>query len=232
MAYDWRPTASRSVTTDGTPVVRPAPALTTAAVIEEFIEAAEQGQAVNRSGRRYRPSALRDLSGILRYHVAPDLGELPLRQVRREDVQALVDKLGEERLSESRIRSVISALRALYGFAIEQGYVEFNPADGLVMAHRDERVQREHRDAAPPREDPPLGRAPAWSWEDRRSARNRGRRPDEDARAGRRPPKQSKRDRGSYEPIAVLPERILTLALRAVFVLFVVVALISILQPA
>ena len=54
----------------------------------------------------YRPSALRDLSGILRYHVAPELGELPLRDVGRRHVQALVDRLAEEQLSESRIRSV------------------------------------------------------------------------------------------------------------------------------
>jgi hypothetical protein len=214
-------------------VVRPPPALTTAAAIEEFIEGAEQGRAVNRSGRRYRPSALRDLTGILRYHVAPELGELPLREVRRSDIQALVDRLAEEQLSESRIRSVISALRALYGYAIEQQYVEFNPADGLVMPRGDEPPRSEHQDAAGPEEDSPFRRNPTWSWEDPPSAGSRQRsRRDEGTRAARKPPRRSKRDRGGYEPIAVLPERILSFALRAVFLLFVVVALISLLQPA
>jgi hypothetical protein len=36
-----------------------------------------------------------------------------LRDIRRTDVQQLVDRLGAEHLSESRIRSVVSALRAL-----------------------------------------------------------------------------------------------------------------------
>ena len=134
MAYDWRPTASRNATTTGElAVATPPPAVTMAAAIEDFVDAAEQGRAVNRSGRRYRPSALRDLTGILRFHVAPALGERPLPEIRRGDIQAFVDRLGAERLSESRIRSVISALRALYAHAIDKGYVEFNPADGLTM---------------------------------------------------------------------------------------------------
>jgi site-specific recombinase XerC len=193
MAYDWSPTASRSATTTGArAVVAPPPPVTMAAAIEEFIEAAEEGRAVNRSGRRYRPSALRDLTGILRYHVAPMLGERPLAEIHRPAIQKFVDRLGAERLSESRIRSVISALRALYGYAIEQGYVEFNPADGLVMPSE----------------------------------------PAEDARQDDAVPPPSHRDTEEYEPIAVLPERLLTLALRAALLVFAVVAIVSLLQPA
>jgi site-specific recombinase XerC len=193
MTYDWRPTASRSATTTGElAVVTPPPAATMAAAIEDFIEAAEQGRAVNRSGRRYRPSALRDLTGILRFHVAPALGERPLPDVRRADVQAFVDRLGAERLSESRIRSVISALRALYAYAIDRRYVEFNPADGLTM---------------------PSGGG------------------DDPGEAEGDPPRPA-RDPGDYEPMAVLPERLLSLALRAALVVFAIVAVISLLQPA
>ena len=191
MAYDWRPTESRHVTTGRSRVVAPPSAVTMAAAIEEFIEAAEHGSAVNRSGRRYRPSALRDIKGILRYHVAPALGERPMDEVRRVDIQAFVDSLRRERLSESRIRSVISALRALYAYAIDQRYVEFNPADSLTMPAIPEDASGE--DEAPP---PSAG------------------------------------DTEEYRPIAVLPERLLSLALRAALVVFAVVAIISLLQPA
>ena len=191
MAYDWRPTASRSVTTSGTPVVAPPTAVTMAAAIEDFIDAADQGRAVNRSGRRYRPSALRDVNGILRHHVAPALGERPMNEVRRADIQAFVDSLRRERLSESRIRSVISALRALYAYAIDQGYVEFNPADSLTMPAIPEDDPAED-DLAPP--------------------------PDGDTE--------------EYRPIAVLPERLLSLALRAALVVFAIVAIVSLVQPA
>ena len=85
MAYDWRPTAVRSATTDPNVVVpkvgAPSAGITMAAAIDLFVEAAKDGRAVNRSGRTYRPSALRDLSGILGYHVSPELGDMPLRDV-------------------------------------------------------------------------------------------------------------------------------------------------------
>jgi site-specific recombinase XerC len=194
MSYDWTPTASRSVTTTGQRAVVPPPAaVTMAAVIEEFIEAAEKGDALNRSGRHYLPSALRDLRGILRLHVAPALGDRDILDVRRADIQALVDGLARDGLSESRIRSVISALRALYGHAIERGYVEFNPADGLTMPDMQERASE----------------------------------PDE---AERKPQPAASDD--DYEPIAQLPERLVSLALRAAIVVFAVIAIVSLLQPA
>ena len=161
-----------------------------AAAIEDFIEAAEQGRAVNRSGRRYRPSALRDMAGILRLHVAPVLGDRDVADVRRADIQDLVEALGRGGLSESRIRSAISALRALYSHSIDQGYIEFNPADSLSMPSVD---------ALPPDD----GEA------------SRAARPD-----------------GDYEPIAMLPERLISFVLRAAIVVFVVIAIVSLLQPA
>ena len=196
MAYDWRPTANRTATTMPVavlppPVEAPPGEVGVAALAEEFISEAEAGRALNRSGRRYRPSALRDVVGILRYHVAPALGERPMNEVRRDDIQTFVDSLRRERLSESRIRSVISALRALYAYAIDQGYVEFNPADSLTMP-------------AIPEDDPA-----------------------EDDLA---PP--SGGDTEEYRPIAVLPERLLSLALKAALVVFAIVAIVSLVQPA
>jgi hypothetical protein len=195
MSYDWTPTASRSVTTTGQrAVVPPRAPVTMAAVIEEFIEAAEKGDALNRSGRHYLPSALRDLRGILRLHVAPALGDSDIVDVRRADIQALVDGLAGDGLSESRIRSVISALRALYGYAIERHYVEYNPADGLTMPEMQELASE----------------------------------PDE---AERKPHPAAAGD-DDYEPIAQLPERLISLALRAAIVVFAVIAIVSLLQPA
>jgi len=244
MAYDWRPTAARSVTTDSHVVVRPRADRNVAAAVEEFVAAMEQGVAVNRSGRQYRPSALRDLRGILNHHVVPSLGQMPLRDVRRQDVQALVDRLVADGLSESRIRSVVSALRALYGYAIERGQVEFNPVDGLVMSSGDEPEQRvweeppawedsPAREAPPAREDPPAWRDPI-AWQDRTGRPDRQERPSarERRKRDRKARARPERERVAYEPIAQLPERILSLALRAVFVIFVLIALVSLLGPA
>jgi hypothetical protein len=228
MAYDWRPTANRAATTDPAvvtvprrrPTGAPAPAAETggvsvAAAIDEFIDAAESGRAPNRSGRPYRPSALRDLRGTLRHHVAPELGEMPLRDVRRRHVQALVDRLAAERLSVSRIRSVVSALRAMYAYAIERGYAEFSPADGLVI---------------PPENGPEWGGGDetAWDWsEDPYQTRERPR-PSRAPRPERKQRRRRERHDGDFQPIALLPERILSLVLRIVVVIFVLFALVTI----
>lgn len=192
-----------------------------AAAVDEFIEAAQAGRALNRSGRPYRPSALRDLQGILEYHVATELGNLRLRDVRRHHVQELVDRLGAERLSESRIRSVVSALRGLYGYAIDRGHVEFNPADALVMP-RPEEPAREERPRASPEElweDPP-------GWEDRPPRADRPTAGDHSDTG----PRRRDRDGGAYQPIALLPGRTLSYAMRGVIVLFAIVALVSLLE--
>jgi len=212
--YDWTPTAARSATSDFDLAVPGRPDDTTvAAAVGQFVEAAEAGQVVNRSGRPYMPSALRDVRGILEYHVVPELGAARLHDVRRADVQRLVDRLGVEHLSESRIRSVVSALRALYGYAIDEGLAEFNPADGLVMPLGDEPLRS--------RPDELWGEPPAW--EDRPPRREAS-----PPRGEASPPRQ--RDREAYEPIAQLPERILSFALKAVFVLFALVAIVALLE--
>jgi hypothetical protein len=234
LSYDWTPTAARSATTDPSIVARPrqpatstatstTPArdITVAAAVDEFIEAAHAGRALNRSGRPYRPSALRDLQGILEYHVSTELGNVRLRDVRRHHVQGLVDRLGAERLSESRIRSVVSALRGLYGYAIDRGHVEFNPADALVMPRPEEPAPKERPRDSPEElwEDPP-------GWEDRPPRADRATAGDH-SDAG---PRRRERDRGAYQPIALLPQRTLSYAMRGVVVLFAIVALVSLLE--
>ena len=223
MAYDWRPTANRDATTDPhlAPVPRrepatgwtpkpPPPDISVEAAIDEFLLAAESGQALNRSDRPYRPSALRDLRGILRQHVSPQIGEMQLRDVRRQNVQAVVDRLAMERLSLSRIRSVVSAIRALYGYAMGKGYVEVSPADSLEL----------------PPEGDPADRVDtaSWNWSDDVS----GARVEEPAPWVRttEPPRVA--GGGDYKPLAQLPERILSLVLRVVVILFVLFALVTI----
>jgi Phage integrase, N-terminal SAM-like domain len=248
MAYNWRPTGSRAATTTAPravvpprrpptrsppPPPPPEEEISVSAVIDEFIEAAEDGRAGNRSGRRYRPSALRDLRGILRYHVAHDIGHMRLHDVRRRHVQALVDRLAAEGLSESRIRSVISAVRALFGYAIDRGYVELSPAGGLVLPSEEAAFEEERTN--PVSEEGPADFA--WadngdeSWEDEHFAGSRPRRRFNGARRTWKSPPPD-RSGSDYQPIALLPERILSLVLRIVVVIFILFALVTIAQSA
>jgi hypothetical protein len=237
MAYDW--TSTGSSTPAGGPAVKPrrvaaeAPAeqatpdnVSVAAIVEEFVAAAELGEARNRSGRRYRPNALRDLRGILRHHVVDALGDMSLREVQPEDIQDLVDGLAADGLSVSRVRSVVSAIRALYGYAIEQGIVETSAADALEVPREEFRTAPTERVDAWDRAGGPSMREQAANWRDAAEAawgessfvrERREQRPGDGDGDGA--------SRGTV--LGLRPERVLSIALRAILVVFLLLALLS-----
>ena len=92
-----------------------------------FIAAAEEGRALNKHGRRYQRSAWEDIDECLRKHVIPKLGARRLTDIRRSDIQRLVDDLTPS-LSGSRVRSVVNAIRSLYRWAQERELVGHDPA--------------------------------------------------------------------------------------------------------
>jgi integrase len=100
--------------------------------IEAYLAAVEAGTALNKHGRPYKPSAARDLRGALEGHVEPALGARRLADVRRGDVQRLVDKLTPER-SGSRVRTVVNAIRSLYAWAQDRELVDHDPGSRVRL---------------------------------------------------------------------------------------------------
>src|SRR6202020_2169774 len=90
------------------------------------LEAAETGVALNKHGRRYKPSAIRDLRSCLVKHVEPTLGRKRIGGVRRGDCQRLVDGLAG--MSGSRVRSIVNSFRSLYRWAQDREMVQHDPA--------------------------------------------------------------------------------------------------------
>jgi len=98
-----------------------------AAAIEAFLRGAAEGVALNKQGRRYKPSALRDLNGSLENYVEPAFGTKRIGDVRRRDVQLLVDGMTPT-LSGSRVRSVVNAVHSLYRWAQARELAFHDPA--------------------------------------------------------------------------------------------------------
>jgi integrase len=92
-----------------------------------FVEAAREGRVFNKHGHRYKPSAIKDIDECLRVHVIPRLGPRRLTDLRRSDVQRLVDDLAPT-MSGSRVRSVVNAIRSLYRWAQDREMVGHDPA--------------------------------------------------------------------------------------------------------
>jgi integrase len=101
--------------------------LRVATAIDIFLDATRCGTALNKHGRPYKPSASRDLHGALNNYLRPVLGTRRLTDVRRGDVQRLVDALTPHK-SGSRVRTVVNAIRSLYAWAQDRELIEHNPA--------------------------------------------------------------------------------------------------------
>jgi integrase len=100
--------------------------------IDTFVLAIDEGSALNKHGRPYKPSAIRDLRGALQNHVRPELGAKRLQDVRRADVQRLVDRLTPAK-SGSRVRTVVNAIHSLYGWAQDRELAHHDPAQTIRL---------------------------------------------------------------------------------------------------
>jgi integrase len=100
---------------------------------DAWLLGARDGSVRNRSGDRYKPSALRGYEQAFRLRVVPDLGGLRLSEVTRNDVQDLVDRLVGDGADPSTIRNTLMPLRAVYRRALARGDVAVNPTTGIEL---------------------------------------------------------------------------------------------------
>jgi integrase len=94
---------------------------------EQFVKAAREGRALNKHGRRYKRKAIDLIEGRLKHDVEPRLGRRRIGDIRRGEVQAIVDDLTPV-ASGSSVRGVVNSLRALYTWAEDRDLVSHNPA--------------------------------------------------------------------------------------------------------
>lgn len=99
----------------------------------DWLEAAEAGLVRNRSGDPYKPSVLRGYEQALRARILPALGDTQLADIRRSDLQRLVNRLMAEGLSASSVRNALLPLRAIYRNALALDEVAVNPTSGVQL---------------------------------------------------------------------------------------------------
>ncbi|MEK6326294.1 MAG: tyrosine-type recombinase/integrase [Actinomycetota bacterium] len=103
---------------------------TTREGIARFLEGIEAGTIRDRSGHPYKPSTRRGYERNLRGRVLPAFGATRLARLTRQDVQLWVDSLDG---APSTVRNAVTALRALYAWAIPRGLAQVNPTRDLRL---------------------------------------------------------------------------------------------------
>ena len=121
--------------------VRPQTRATVQGAADALIAGMRSGAIRNRSGRPYKPSAVRSYERALRLHVLPTLGGYRLADVRRRDVQELVERLTADGLSASTIGNALDPVRVVFRRAIRNDELLVDPT-GLLDLPANDAVER------------------------------------------------------------------------------------------
>jgi integrase len=85
---------------------------------------------------------MRIYSYQLEKHILPTLGELPLRDFGIAQTKACLSNLKQKGYATSTLRSVPNTFATVFRSAAERGYVEKNPAHGVVIREGDCKKER------------------------------------------------------------------------------------------
>ncbi len=101
--------------------------------LDGLLEAIRDGRVRTRSGDAFKPGTVRAYGYAIKDVLKPRLGHLRLHEVRRGDVQAVVDALHADGVSPSHIRNGLDPLRVLFRRAIRDDLVTVNPTLNLDL---------------------------------------------------------------------------------------------------
>jgi integrase len=102
-------------------------------VAEAWLAGAETGTIRARGGYMFKPATVRAYERGLRLRVLPELGLRRLGDIRRTDVQALVDDLVADESAAATIHTTIAALQTVCRHELRRGRLTVNPADNLEL---------------------------------------------------------------------------------------------------
>ena len=87
--------------------------ITLAETATTWLEMAGNEEILNRSGKRYKPSALRTLEADFRLRLIPDLGTHFMSDIERPDLQGRIT-VWQSKLSPSKVHACVNAARVLW----------------------------------------------------------------------------------------------------------------------
>ena len=100
-------------------------------------QGAEGGSVRNRSGDRFKSSAIRGYDQGMRLRVLPEFASVRLADLDRVQLQRFVYELLEDGLSPRTIDTTLGGLRAIYRYGIEVGDVAVNHVKTTAQSEQD-----------------------------------------------------------------------------------------------
>lgn len=113
-------------------------------VAEEFLSLAQANALGARGGDDFKPATIRSYEAALRLRVYPTLGDEPIAEIRRSDVQELVDSLRAGGLAPATVQAAVTPLKSIFRWAIGRGRLTVNPTTELDLPAVRSRRQWHH----------------------------------------------------------------------------------------
>ncbi len=88
---------------------------------------------LNSTAPALKPQTVSGYRSLLRNHILPVFGNVPLAKVRPVDVRRFVGELSDGGMSSSRVRSTYFLLQALFKAAVESAYIGRSPCLGVKL---------------------------------------------------------------------------------------------------
>lgn len=129
-AKTWRQDATIAVRS-GTLAGSRTPLVTDA--LDALIDGMVSGSILDRSGKPYKPATCRSYKRTADKYLKPALGRWRLPEVRRRDVQALVEDLRGRGLQPATVHNIIDPLRVVYRRAMHRDEVTVDPMYRLEL---------------------------------------------------------------------------------------------------
>jgi integrase len=124
----------------GRTLARTAPTLDDAG--QQWLEQVRAGVIRAPGGHIYKPATVRSYERALRLRAFPSLGNEPLDEISRADLQELVDELAAKGLGAITIEQTINAIRAIYRHEIARDRLKLNPTRGVTLPSGGSRRER------------------------------------------------------------------------------------------
>jgi integrase len=101
--------------------------------LSEFVKLAWKPNAA----LRHRKSSMRIYSSNLDNYILPVLGEFPLRDIRRSDIESCLSRLQRKDYAVSTLRNVRATISTVLEAAVSDKYIGDNPAHGIRIREAD-----------------------------------------------------------------------------------------------
>lgn len=108
-----------------------------------WLEGAKAGAIRNRSGKAYKPSALRGYEESVRNRIlSSELAEIRVSELRRMDVQDFADLLLADGLAGGTVANILNPLQAMYRRLVRREAVAVNPTVDIELPRSRRRRER------------------------------------------------------------------------------------------